>query len=183
MAYHLSKPIIVQAYDPLWVQLYAAEERLLLDVLSPIARQIEHIGSTSVPGLAAKPIIDISVSVDNLADVIPYIPLLGQVGYLEVPINPAFQRRLFSKGPYNEGTHHVHITLHGSDVWAEPLLFRDYLRAHPVAAARYQQSKREAAMTHQTNLNGYHDEKARCVSTLMEQAREWQAGQKREETL
>src|SRR5262245_41803136 len=163
MAYYLSKPIVIREYDPQWPQLYAVEERLLWEILSSSAVQIEHIGSTSVPGLAAKPIIDISVGVRDLADVSACVPALGDLGYVEAPIHPVFQRRLFCKGSYNEGTHHLHFTVHGSVVWAEPLLFRDYLRAHPAAAAWYQQIKRDSAARHQNDLNGYHDEKAGCV--------------------
>jgi GrpB-like predicted nucleotidyltransferase (UPF0157 family) len=131
-----------------------------------------------VPDLAAKPIIDISVAVRDLADVTACVPALGDVGYAESPINPIFQRRLFCKGPYNEGTYHVHFTVYGSAVWAEPILFRDYLRAHPAAAAWYQQIKRDSATRHQSDLNGYHDEKAGCVAVLMEQARAWKANEK-----
>lgn len=178
MTYYLSKPIVIQVYEPQWAELYAIEEQRLRVVLSTVALQIEHIGSTSVPGLAAKPIIDISVAVGSLADVTPSIAALRQIGYDEVLINPAFQRRLFCKGAYNEGTHQLHITVYGSEVWAEPLLFRDYLRAHPDAVGWYQQVKYKAAATHQTNLNGYHDEKAGCVVTLMERARQWQTRSK-----
>jgi GrpB-like predicted nucleotidyltransferase (UPF0157 family) len=103
---------------------------------------------------------------------------LADLGYVEFPINPTFQRRLFCKGLYNEGTHHVHFTVHGPAVWAEPLLFRDYLRAHPAAAAWYQQIKHDSAAKHHNDLNGYHDQKAGCVVTLMEQTRAWQANEK-----
>jgi GrpB-like predicted nucleotidyltransferase (UPF0157 family) len=178
MPYYLSKPIVIRDYDPQWPQLYAVEERLLWEILSPSAVQIEHIGSTSIPGLAAKPIIDISVAVQDLTDVTACVPALTDAGYVEFPITPLFQRRLFCKGSYNEGTHHVHFTVCGSAVWVEPLLFRDYLRAHPAAAAWYQQIKRDSATKHQHDLNGYHDEKAGCVIALMEQARTWQANEK-----
>jgi hypothetical protein len=97
MAYYLNKPIVIQDYDPQWLQLYAVEEQKLWEVLTPIVVQIEHIGSTSVPGLAAKPIIDISVSVRDLADVTAFVPGMNDLGYEEVPINPTFQRRLFCK--------------------------------------------------------------------------------------
>lgn len=177
MAYYLSRPIVIQAYDPQWPQLYAVEERHLWEILSSSAVQIEHIGSTSVPGLAAKPIIDISVAVRDLADAPACVPALGDLGYVEVPINPICQRRLFCKGSYNEGTHHVHFTVHGSVMWAEPMLFRNYLRTHPTAAAWYQQIKRDSATKHQNDLNGYHDAKAGCVGTLMEQARAWQTNE------
>jgi GrpB-like predicted nucleotidyltransferase (UPF0157 family) len=178
MPYYLSKPIVICESDPQWSQLYAIEEQHLWELLSPSAMQIEHIGSTAVPGLAAKPIIDISVAVHDLADVTVYIPALSDLGYVEFPIAPTFQRRLFCKGSYNEGTHHLHFTVHGSTVWAEPILFRDYLRAHPAAASWYQQIKRDAAAKHQNDLNGYHDEKAGGVVALMEQARAWQANEK-----
>jgi GrpB-like predicted nucleotidyltransferase (UPF0157 family) len=178
MAYHLSKPIVIREYDPYWPQLYAVEERQLWQILSSSAVQIEHIGSTSVPGLAAKPSIDSSIAVRDLADASVCVPALGDLGYVEVAINPIFQRRLFCKGSYNEGTHHLHFTVHGSVVWAEPLLFRDYLRGHPGAAAWYQQVKRDSAAKHQNDLNGYHDEKAGCVVALMEQARAWQTNEK-----
>ncbi len=178
MSYYLSNPIVIQDYDPHWPHLYAVEEQQLKEILSPYAVQIAHIGSTAIPALAAKPIIDISVAVRDLAEVSACVPALADVGYVEVPINPRFQRRLFCKGPYNEGTHHLHFSVHASAVWAEPLLFRDYLRAHPGAAAWYQQVKRASASKHQHDLNGYHDEKAGCVGTLMEQARAWQANEK-----
>ncbi len=178
MSYYLSKPIVIQDYDPQWPQLYAVEEQRLWSALSPIAVQIEHIGSTAVPGLAAKPIIDISVAVRDLANLTAHIPALADLGYIEFPINPTFQRRLFCKGSYNEGTHQVHFTVYRSAVWAEPILFRDYLRAHPSAAAGYQQVKRDSAAKHQNDLNGYHDEKAACVVALMEQAHAWQTNQK-----
>lgn len=178
MTFYLSKPIVIQEYDPHWPQLYASEERQLWQVLAGRAVQIEHIGSTAVPGLAAKPIIDISVTVRDLAEVAACVPAMADLGYVEFPILPRFQRHLFCKGPYNEGTHHVHFTVHRSAVWAEPILFRDYLRAHPAAAAWYQQIKRAAATKHQHDLNGYHDEKANCVEALMAQARMWQANEK-----
>ncbi len=178
MAYYLSKPIVIQDYDPQWPQLYVIEEQHLWRVLSAIAVQIEHIGSTAVPGLAAKPIIDISVAVQDLAEVSAYAEALANLEYVEFQINPAFQRRLFCKGPYNEGTHHVHFTVHGSDVWAEPLLFRDYLRLHPEDADRYMQVKRDSAARHRNDLNGYHDEKSECVVTLMQKARDWQVNKR-----
>jgi len=178
MAYYLNKPIVIRDSDPQWPQLYSVEQRYLWEILSTCAVQIEHIGSTSVPGLAAKPIIDISVAVRDLTDVTACVPALGRLGYVEFPINPTFQRRLFCKGSYNEGSHHLHLSVYGSAAWAEPILFRDYLRAHPTAAARYQQIKRALATKHQHDLNGYHDEKAGCVVALMEQARTWQANEK-----
>jgi len=175
MAYYLSQPIVIVDYDPQWPMLYAEEQRRLLDILGVIVLRIEHIGSTSVPGLAAKPIIDISIGVRDRALVTPYIEALGRLGYEEIPILAALQRRMFSKGPYNEGTHHVHVTDYGSDIWAQPILFRDYLRAHPAVAKAYGDVKRAAAAKHQNDLDGYHDEKTPFIVQIMEQARTWRS--------
>ncbi len=88
-----------------------------------------------------------------------------------LPILPVFQRRMFSEGPYNEGTHHVHFTDYGSETWADPILFRDYLRAHPDVVTAYAQVKRAAATRHKNDLDGYHDEKAPFVASVTAQAR------------
>jgi GrpB-like predicted nucleotidyltransferase (UPF0157 family) len=174
MAYHLSRPIVIAAYDPAWPALFEEERRRLAPALAPVVRRIEHIGSTSVPGLGAKPILDISASVADLDAVDGFVPALAGLGYEDARIDPAFGRRLFTRGGYNEGTHHLHFTVHGSPTWAEPILLRDYLRARPEAAARYERVKRDSAARHGTDLNGYHDEKSPCITSLMAEAAAWQ---------
>lgn len=174
MSYLLSKPISIIAYDPEWANWFAAEKQQLLDVLRPQEVWIEHIGSTAVPGLAAKPILDIAAALADRELIQSYLKKLRSLGYEEVPIDPRFERRLFSKGPYNEGTHHLHVTTYGTQTWAEPLLFRDYLRAHPELVTAYATVKREAAARYQNDLNGYHDHKSVFIAQLMEEARAWQ---------
>lgn len=133
--------------------------------------QIEHIGSTSVPGLAGKNILDISVSVRALEETETLLDALRGLGYEDAKINPAFQRRLLTRGSYNEaGSNHLHFTVHGSDVWAEPLLLRDYLRAHPADRDWYAEVKRDSAAMYGNDLDGYHEGKAACITTLMERA-------------
>ena len=97
VAYLLSKPIVIADYDPQWLAQYEEEGQRLLSVLQPVAVQIEHIGSTSVPGLAAKPIIDISVSVRALAEVAVYAAALRSLGYEEHPVDPRFQQLVFCR--------------------------------------------------------------------------------------
>ena len=178
MAYHLGNPIRIADYDPQWPKLYATEQHCLLAVLAPIGLQFDHIGSTAVPGLAAKPIIDISIAVRERSELTPYLDALRGLGYEEIPILPRFQRRLLAKGPYNEGSHHVHVTDYGSDTWAEPIVLRDYLRAHAEVAAHYAEVKRAAAARHGTDLNGYHDEKAPFVTAMLADAKAWHVGQR-----
>jgi GrpB-like predicted nucleotidyltransferase (UPF0157 family) len=174
MSYYLSRPIVIAAHDPRWPERFEQERQRLQEVLGAFAQRIEHIGSTSVPGLAAKPIIDISVGAGSRDGVDAYLSALQALGYEDCRINPVFERRMFSKGgSFNEGTHHLHVTDVGSTVWAEPILLRDYLRAHPEDVAWYEQVKREAAATAGNDLNHYDHLKGPCLATLLERAQAW----------
>jgi len=174
MPYLLNKPILIAEYDPRWPLWYEEEKQRLLALLHPLNVTLEHIGSTSVPGLAAKPILDISAALANREAINDYSDAFRSLGYEELLINPVFERRLFCKGGYNEGTHHLHITNYGTPVWAEPILLRDYLRAHPPMATAYAQVKRAAAARHQNDLNGYHDQKSEFITVLIAKAHVWQ---------
>jgi len=174
MSYYLSEKIVLAPHDARWPQLYEQESIRLREVLGNFARRIEHIGSTSVPGLGAKAIIDVSVGADSRDAVDAYLAALHDLGYEDCRISPEFERRMFSKGgPFNEGTHHMHVTDIGSEVWAGPVLLRDYLRAHSQEAAWYEQVKREAASVAGNDLNHYDYLKGPCVETLMARACTW----------
>jgi len=177
MLYLLSKPIHIAEYDQRWPLWYTEEQQCLLAVLHPLNVALEHIGSTSVPGLDAKPILDISAGLADREAISDYCDALHLLGYEEVAINPVFERRMFCKGGYNEGSHHLHVTTYGTPVWVEPILLRDYLRAHPAMVTAYAQVKREAAALHQNNLNGYHDHKSGFIASMLEQAHAWQQAQ------
>ncbi len=181
MSYYLSEKIVIAPYDARWPQLYEQERQQLHEALGDFARRIEHIGSTSVPGLGAKAIIDISVGADNRDAVDAYLSALRDLGYVDCRISPEFERRMFSKGgPFNEGSHHMHVTDVGSTVWAGPILLRDYLGAHPAEAAWYEQVKREAASVAGSDLNHYDFLKGPCVETLTARACAWdEAGRPR----
>lgn len=174
MTYRLNQPITIVDYDPRWPLWYAEEEKSLRAALAPLQVVLEHIGSTAVPGLAAKPLLDISAGLADREEIHNYRSALQALGYVEFPIDPMFERRLFCKGPYNEGSHHLHVTTHGTPVWAEPILLRNYLRVHPAMATAYAQVKRDAAARHQNDLNGYHDQKSEFITNLMAQASVWQ---------
>lgn len=181
MSYYLSEKIVIAPYDARWPQFYEQESLRLREALGDFARRIGHIGSTSVPGLGAKAIIDISVGADSRDGVDAHLSALRDLGYEDCGISPEFERRMFSKGgPFNEGSHHMHVTAVGSTVWAGPILLRDYLRAHSEEAAWYEQVKREAATVAGNDLNHYDYLKAPCVETLMARAQSWdEAGRPR----
>jgi GrpB-like predicted nucleotidyltransferase (UPF0157 family) len=149
------QPIEVAAYDPAWPVRFAKLGRELRAGLGEIALRIDHIGSTSVPGLAAKPIVDIPVSVADFEPLAAYRPALEQLGYVYRAGNPERTKRYFREPPGRPRTH-VHVRQAGfSEQWA--LLFRDYLRAHAEVAAEYEAVKRRLAVH-------YRDDRRNCAA-------------------
>ncbi len=137
--------IEIVPYDSTWPREFEAERDRIARALGGIARRIEHNGSTAVPGLAAKPIIDIQIAVDRLQPMDVYAPALEALGYIHVPhaddsVCPFFHRP--REWPH---THHVHVVEAGGKEERRTLAFRDYLRAHPRAAREYEDLKRRLA--------------------------------------
>jgi GrpB-like predicted nucleotidyltransferase (UPF0157 family) len=148
-------PLIVVDYDPRWPAMYEKDRDVILRAVGSFARGIEHVGSTSIPGLAAKPIIDIVLGVDPDAFDKVIEPLAG-IGYdynpdweISMPMRRYF-RRLHSDGTF---THHLHVVPHGGEFWTRHVRFRDYLRAHPEKAREYGELKIHLARKHQTSID------------------------------
>ena len=134
---------VVSPYSPEWPKLFEAIREELLLAFSPTVVAIEHIGSTSVPGLAAKPVIDVVLGADSLADIESRIKPLGDLGYAyvskyedELPM-----RRYFVKSPADSLRIHVHGVEQGARLWQEHLAFRNALRADDDLRIRYQDLK------------------------------------------
>lgn len=138
------RKIAVVAYDDNWPALFATEYALLQPVLGDVMAQIHHIGSTSVPGLAAKPVIDILLEVNDLNALDSLNPAMANVGYTARGENGIPGRRYFTKGG-KARSHQIHAFATGDAQLEKHLAFRDYLRTTPEAAAAYAQIKREAA--------------------------------------
>jgi GrpB-like predicted nucleotidyltransferase (UPF0157 family) len=131
--------VVVVPYDPAWPELFAAERRTLEGALEPwLDGGIYHIGSTAVPGLAAKPIIDMIAGVRDLEDARGAFEPLAQLGYEYFPHRP--EAHAFRKPSYG-----VHLTVPGSPIWNERLAFRDALRADSELAAEYETWKKRHA--------------------------------------
>jgi GrpB-like predicted nucleotidyltransferase (UPF0157 family) len=145
-------------YDPAWPARFAVEARVLRDALGAHALRIDHVGSTAVQGLIAKPVIDIQVSVASLDDPAAFDTALDAAGYTHLVHDPAFDRiyPFFAKPLGWPRTFHVHLCVAGSTEEARHLAFRDHLRAHPEVARDYVQLKQQLAALH-----GGHDEAAR----------------------
>jgi GrpB-like predicted nucleotidyltransferase (UPF0157 family) len=166
----------ITPYDPAWPGLFAAEAERLRAVLdADQVLRIEHFGSTAVTGLAAKPIIDILIAVRSLplAKATMVEPIVG-LGYVHWAENPKPDRMFFVKGmpPYGERrTHHIHITEPNGEMWQRRLAFRDYLRAHPSEAARYEALKRDLAARHPADREAYTDAKTEYLDAVYRKIR------------
>jgi GrpB-like predicted nucleotidyltransferase (UPF0157 family) len=134
--------VIVVPYDPEWPRLFEAERALLEDVLAPwLEGGIHHIGSTAVPGLAAKPIIDILAGVRDLDAARGAYEPLSSRGYVHEPHRPGIAHHFAQHAADGRTTHGLHLTEPGGDLWRERLVFRDALRADPALAAEYEALK------------------------------------------
>jgi GrpB-like predicted nucleotidyltransferase (UPF0157 family) len=168
--------VTVVPHDPIWRRRYAAAAEVLRRIL-PEALAIEHIGSTAVPGLAAKDTVDVLVVLDDLALVRERAPALAVAGFdlrLGAPVTTAdhlFLRRVVR----HHRTHHVHALLPSSPEVEEYLLFRDYLRADTAAMVAYEAEKSRLAEVHGDDRTAYVAAKPVVVERLLADAREWAA--------
>jgi GrpB-like predicted nucleotidyltransferase (UPF0157 family) len=139
--------VIIAPYDPEWPLRFEAERSVLARVFLGTEAAIEHVGSTAVPGLSAKPVIDVMVGLKALVDVEGRIPALEAVGYEYDPGHETQlpERRYFRKPRLRPRAFHLHCVVLGSDFWIRQLAFRDYLRAHGDTATAYDQLKRHLA--------------------------------------
>ena len=165
------RSIRVDDYDPRWPGLYKGEKWLLERHSGGRLIAIEHVGSTSVPGLAAKPIIDIMGGVKSLSDAEALIAPVEAIGYQYVPEyeDEISDRRYFRK-PSDLITrvtlYHLHVVEAGSEFWTRQLLFRDYLREHLDAADEYAALKRRLAVEYASDMAGYTDAKTNFIRSI-----------------
>lgn len=164
--------IKLEPYDPRWVERFVDEERAIRYALDPsISVGIEHFGSTAIPDLSAKPIIDIMLGAERRFWS-RIIATLKQLDYVHWDNNPDTEREFLVKGmpPFGTArTHHVHICERGSAFW-ERLLFRDYLREYHNERIAYARLKESLASMHQQDREAYTRGKARFVAEIMAKA-------------
>jgi GrpB-like predicted nucleotidyltransferase (UPF0157 family) len=161
-------------YDPNWPLLFEEEKAKILKVIAKKVVAVEHVGSTAVQGLGAKPIVDIMVGIRHLSDAQGCIGPLETIGYEYVPEyeDSIPERRYFRKGPSNVPNkhYHLHMVEYSSDFWRRHLLFRDYLRAHPHAAREYYRLKKELATKYRFNREAYTEAKTLFIESIVAKA-------------
>lgn len=158
LADRMADEVEIVEYDPRWPARFALESARIRSVLAEPALEIEHHGSTAVPGLAAKPVIDILVAVDSMARATRYAMVLVEYGYEEV--DPRYremwpERIVLVRREHGTRVCHIHLMLRGHPIWTRLLAFRDYLRSHPEVAAEYAALKRDLARTAGSDRHAY----------------------------
>jgi GrpB-like predicted nucleotidyltransferase (UPF0157 family) len=166
---------IVQ-YDPLWTSIFEDLKHVVESQLGDLAVAVEHVGSTAVPGLAAKPIIDLDVVLVSIVNLPSVISLLGELGYfhqgdLGISNREAFGRdandvpRLGKPRPWPR--HHLYVCSQDSRELRRHIILRDYLRANPSEASKYEALKRQLASRHRYDIDAYVDGKTAFIETIL----------------
>ena len=167
-------PVKIASYDAKWPVIYAREKDLILGVIDGKVAGIEHVGSTAVPGLGAKPIVDIMVGLEKLSEAKDCVEPLKRIGYEYVPEyeKEIPERRYFRKGPDGVPNKHFHLHMveRGGDFWKQHLLFRDYLRCHRDVAQRYHRLKRDLARKYASNREAYTEAKTSFIESVVAKA-------------
>ena len=163
----------VVAYDPQWPQRFAAEAAAVQAALGDAVLRIEHVGSTAVPGLAAKPIIDMMPLVRSVREVDRHIGAMAQAGYTPRGEFGLPGRRYYVKGPAHARLVHCHIYQADNPEVERHLAFREYLCAHPAALDAYARLKLELAQAHPTDIVAYMDGKDALIKQLEAEALRW----------
>lgn len=165
-------PIVIVPYDPRWPQEFHGIATSLRQGLGRVATRIDHVGSTAVPGLAAKDVIDIQISIPRGTEERSVRAPLGALGYDFQSANPDRTKRMFRE-PVGHRRTHVHVREPGSFDEQLNLLFRDFLRAERAAALAYASEKRRLAERFRDDRPGYVAAKEPVVWALLAQAHTW----------
>ena len=175
------QPVEVVDYDPDWPRRYEEERDRIAAAIGDALLAIEHVGGTAVPGLPAKPVIDLMIGVDDIERAGPAVAGLINLGYEYIPEfeSQLPDRRYFRRG--TPDTHHVHMVPMSSDYFEEHLLFRDWLRAHPQAAQEYGKLKRGLAGRFPDDRDAYRAGKIPFIDTVVAAARREAGGQSLQE--
>lgn len=156
-------------YTPEWKRIFELEKTALQATLGSMILGIQHVGSTSIPGMVAKPIVDIAIAVDDFEEARACIPLIERLGYeyraeLGIP-----HRHYFTKG--NPRLFHIHMNEIESREWQDQLLFRDYMRRNRKLAEEYADLKRQLASQYPHKRGAYLDGKADFIKRVIQLAR------------
>lgn len=163
-----TSPILIKEYDPKWALFFKSESKRISCAIADFILSIEHIGSTAVPGLAAKPIVDILIGVKKVTASPLFIPPLLNLDYVYIPeYESSFpERRYLHKGENYEPAFHLHIVEPDTVFYKRHIAFRDYLRTHPETVEEYAGLKRMLAAKFGSDREGYTDSKTDFIKAV-----------------
>jgi GrpB-like predicted nucleotidyltransferase (UPF0157 family) len=169
LARAIIEEVRIVAHNPQWAAQFAAERNRLVELLPGRFTAIEHIGSTAIPHLAAKPIIDILAGVSTFPEADALLEPLCSHGYVtSAEFNATLpDRRWLMRHAFGRRTHHLHLVVFGGDRWVQSLRFRDVLRGHPVIAARYEHLKVQLADQHRHEREAYTRAKTEFINEVL----------------
>jgi len=170
------RQVEVVPYDPNWAESFQAEADEIRRILGQEVVAVHHIGSTAIPNLSAKPIVDLLVEVRDIEKIDAFNGKMSQLGYLPKGENGIPGRRFFIKGDEIHRTHHVHIFQTGHPDVERHLNFRDYLIAHPEDALAYGRLKQELARRFPTDIDSYVAGKDEFIKGIDRKAQAWKCG-------
>lgn len=165
----MTDPIQIVPYDPRWAIEFARLRDHLLEAIGDLALAVEHVGSTAVPGLPAKPILDIDVVLGSAEHVPEAIARLAEIGYRHVGDLGIKGREAFDRAT-DTSAHHLYVVVQGSEPWRNHIQFRDYLREHPASAEAYARLKRSLADEFQNDREKYTNAKTKFVEEVLSNA-------------
>ncbi len=164
----LNAEITLVEYDPQWPELFRQEANRIISVLPENVIQVEHVGSTSIPGLCAKPIMDMLLIVENSADESSYLPILEAAGYTLHIREPEWLEHRVFKGPVTDIN--LHVFSKGTSEIDRMLLFQDWLRIHKADRNKYARVKKELAKNKWRHVQPYADAKTSIIEEIMQRA-------------
>jgi len=167
----MDKEITIEIYNSNWSKQFEEEKVKLKEILAEKVISIEHIGSTSVEGLGAKPILDIAIGVNDLEVVSEFIDPLKQIGYAFVYHKEFPERHFFRKGKWRAGTHHLHFYQFEGEHWNNQILFRNYLRNNPDVLKEYHQLKVDLAEKFRFDRVFYTENKSPFIQKVLQKAK------------
>jgi GrpB-like predicted nucleotidyltransferase (UPF0157 family) len=161
----------IATYQPSWPECFSHEKATLQDALGEDIVGIEHVGSTSIEGMDAKPTLDILVGVGELRSADYYLEKLSGAGYEFRPSHPVPGRLHFAKITDGLRTHNLSVTVYRSEFWEKHMLFRNYLRDHPCAAGAYRELKHQLALQYPCDTVRYTEGKDQFIEGILGRAR------------
>jgi len=165
----INEDVHLQPYDPLWPSLFAAERERILCLMPDIFIELQHIGSTAVAGMRAKPVIDVMAGVKSMQIARGLAEAICNSGYTtSAEFNATLHdRQWFMRWKNGHRTHHLHVVVHGENAWRERIYFRDRLLADRELAARYAALKARLAASLGADREAYTDGKSAFVNSVM----------------